>query len=100
MVELGSSGVEQDEQEERGRGGGSCFLGVGRGCYKEVRQANKPCQVPTSLVREQLRNAVLQVRVGRIGRSPVFSRVLAMYIRCARCKLATKLVSYYISRIN
>jgi len=51
------------------------FLGSGSRVLEEVRQANKPCQVPTSLVREQLRNAVLQVQVGKIGRSSVFSHV-------------------------
>lgn len=52
------------------------FLGSGsRVPGKEVRQANKPCQVPTSLVREQLRNAVLQVQVGKTRRNSTFSRV-------------------------
>jgi hypothetical protein len=90
---LAPPGLSKTNKKNGGVVGGGCFLGVGRGCYKEVRQANKPCQVPTSLVREQLRNAVLQVRVRRIGRSSAFSRVLAMYIRFARRKLATKLWS-------
>lgn len=74
---------------------------VGRECAgKEVRQANKPCQVPTSLVREQLRNAVLQVLVGKTRRSSTFSRVSArIYTRNSpayKIKILRSL-SFYIS---